>query len=271
MRNILILFSLLIFGCSEYSNDSKKTGSKTNLLEVLDDRKYSFKEMLNGWSINFVEKIDSNYTAQINFKLSNLDEEKYYVQFKNKKFNLRKGQSDSSNFTFESTIEHYNRIYNGDMTALTSMGQATPSDSIPLIPKLEKPITDNLLNDFLFFSQRFFNLSNNDKVKLGLKHSRIVHGGNAIPIFYQKLNEIGVRSAWYQVKKGERVNEIGDTNPFPQYFIITGGNGFAKIGRDTISIKSDEAYYIAPENDHVFWNENDEPLTFIFIAYGKGA
>ena len=195
MRTILILFVLLTFGCSEKSNNSKKISGKTNSYQVFDDREYSFKEMLSNWSTKFAEKIDSNYTATINFKLSDLDKEMYQVEFKDKRFKLYHGQNDSSNMTFESTLKHYNKIYKGDMTAMTSMGQATSSDPIPLIPKLEKPITDNPLNDFLFFSQRFFNLSNYDKVKLGLKHSRLIHGGNAIPIFYQKSNEFGVRSA----------------------------------------------------------------------------
>lgn len=67
MRYILILFTLLIFGCSENSNNSKKTSSKTSSSEVFDDREYSLKEMLNGWSSKFIEKIDANYTAQVNF------------------------------------------------------------------------------------------------------------------------------------------------------------------------------------------------------------
>ena len=271
MRNILILFVLLAVGCSEQSNNLNNISGEINSYQVTDDREYSFKEMLTNWSTKFAEKVDSNYAATINFKLADLDEEVYQVEFKDKRFELYQGQNDSSNMTFESTLDHYNKMYKGVMTAMTSMGQATSSDPIPLIPNIEKPITDNPLNDFLFFSQRFFNISDYDKVKLGLKHSRVIHGGNAIPIFYQKSNEFGVRSAWYQINKGEQVNEIGDTNPFPQYFIITGGNGFAKIGRDTISIESNEAYYVAPNNDHIFWNESDEPLTIIFMAYGKGA
>ena len=151
MRNILILFVLLTFGCSEKSDDSKMPSGKPNSYQVVDDREYSFKEMLTNWSTKFTEKIDSNYSATINFKLSDLDKEIYQVEFKNKRFKLYQGQNDSSNMTFESTLEHYNKIYKGEMTAMTSMGQATSSDPTPLIPNLEKPITDNPLNDFLFF------------------------------------------------------------------------------------------------------------------------
>ena len=99
----------------------------------------------------------------------------------------------------------------------------------------------------------------------------MVHGGHAIPIFYQKTEEIGVRSAWYQINKGEQVNEVGDTNPFPQYFIINTGKGLAKIGKDTIHLNPGEAHYVPPNHDHIFWNEFEEPLIMIFIAFGEGA
>jgi Mannose-6-phosphate isomerase len=261
----------LLIGCWEDSNSSSEKISKPTTNKIVDNSKYDFNEMITNWSTNFVEKIDTNYKAIVNFKLSDSGKESYYVEFKRNNFKLNKGISNSSNFTFESSLEHYNKMYKGEMTALTSMGQATSNDSIPLIPNLEKPIGDNLLNDFLFFSQRYFNLSRYDKVSLSINNSRLIHGGHAIPIFYKRSDEFGVRSAWYQINKGEQVNDIGDTNPFPQYFVITSGKGFAKIGKDTISISSNEAYFVAPENEHIFWNEKDEPLTLIFIAFGKGA
>jgi hypothetical protein len=45
---------------------------------------------------------------------------------------------------------------------------------------------------------------------LSKEKSRIVHGGHAIPLFYQKTDKMGVRSAWYQINKGQQVNEPGD-------------------------------------------------------------
>jgi mannose-6-phosphate isomerase-like protein (cupin superfamily) len=54
----------------------------------------------------------------------------------------------------------------------------------------------------------------------------------------------GFRSAWYRVNPGERLNEPGDTNPFPQAFIFIKGTGVAKIGDETVPVKADEAYSI---------------------------
>jgi mannose-6-phosphate isomerase-like protein (cupin superfamily) len=81
----------------------------------------------------------------------------------------------------------------------------------------------------------------------------------------------GFRSAWYLIKKGERLNEPGDTNPFPQGFIFISGEGFAKIGEETVPVRAGEAYYIPPGSDHVVWTESDQPLELIFLAWGEGA
>lgn len=80
-----------------------------------------------------------------------------------------------------------------------------------------------------------------------------------------------MRSAWYRVNRGQQVNEPGDTNPFPQYLIITRGKGFAGIGNDTLKIRENEAYYIEPGSDHVFWTESDEPMERSSSPGGEGA
>ena len=262
----LLLTVFLISGCSSKIEESEQNPTIEKSSVKMEDLKY----MLNQWGSSFIQKIDSGYIASVNFKLTNSPLQ-YNISFHNKSYKIIPKVIDSVNFTYESSLKHYNKVFNGVMTALTSMGQASPADPIPLIPELHKAVTDNLLNDFLFFSQRFFNRTPYDRVQLGLENSRIVHGGHAIPIFYQKTKDIGVRSAWYQINKGEQVNEQGNTNPFPQYFIITKGSGYTKIGNDTISINENEAYFVPPYHDHVFWNESEEPLIMIFLAWGKGA
>jgi len=79
----------------------------------------------------------------------------------------------------------------------------------------------------------------------------------------------GFRSAWYLLKKKDKLNEAGDTNPFPQAFIFIKGTGFATIGEKTIPVKAGESYYIPPSSDHVVWTESE--LVLIWLAWGKGA
>lgn len=257
---LILIFSIV--GCAK--------GPGKEFEETVEAPVFELDHMVEKWTESFVKKVDSSYAATINFYLSD-STEAVHVLIANNEFELVRGSIDSYNLSFSSTKEHYNKIFKGEMTAMTSMGQATSSDPIPLNFDAKKAVTDNLTNDFLFIAQRFFNKTPYDLVKLGEEHARVVHGGLAIPIFYQKTEEIGVRSAWYQINKGEQVNEPGDVNSFPQYFIVTQGQGFAKIGNDTIVVKENEAYFIPPNHDHVFWNERDEPIIYIFLAWGKGA
>ena len=73
------------------------------------------------------------------------------------------------------------------------------------------------------------------------------------------------------MKKGELLNEAGDTNPFPQAFIFISGEGFATIGDETVQVSGGESYYIPPGSDHIVWTESEDPLVLIWIAWGEGA
>jgi mannose-6-phosphate isomerase-like protein (cupin superfamily) len=86
-------------------------------------------------------------------------------------------------------------------------------------------------------------------------------------MFYGK----GFRSAWYLLEKGDQLNEPGDTNPFPQAFIFLSGEGRARIGGKDLTVKLNEAYLIPPDTEHIIWNDREEPLTLIFLAWGEGA
>ncbi len=261
----IILLSFPNFGCN---NEQRRQSD-----EIKQEEEKQVEEpdkILTFLGNSFVEKIDKDYHAIVNFTLTDCDIAHHMIICE-KQFQVSDSLHAAANFTFKSSLEHYNKIYRGEITGFTSMGRANLSESTPLDFEFHKPVTDNPMNDLLFFVQRFFNPSPNDKVLLSKEKSRIVHGGHAIPLFYQKTDEMGVRSAWYQINKGQQVNEPGDTNPFTQYFIITKGMGFARIGKDTLRVKENEAYYIAPGYDHVFWTDSEKPMEMIFLAWGDGA
>jgi len=81
----------------------------------------------------------------------------------------------------------------------------------------------------------------------------------------------GFRSAWYQIDKGDQINNEGDTNPFPQAFVITQGQGYAKIGDISQKVSAGNAYFIPPDSDHVLWNDEETPLQLIYLAWGEKA
>lgn len=115
--------------------------------------------------------------------------------------------------------------------------------------------------------QYFFAPQQPHRYLLGVSHARKVHGGMSVGLYYYP----GFRSSQYTVAKGVRLNEPGDTNPFPQAFVFISGSGFALIGSDTVRVKAGESYLIPAGTDHVVWNESDEPLVLIWLAWGPGA
>jgi mannose-6-phosphate isomerase-like protein (cupin superfamily) len=218
---------------------------------------------------SFVEKIDNEFTIAVQFDIKELDTPWQVIVEKGRKIHVRQGSCDSAQFYFQSDIRTLRGIMEGKMTGLTAAGKATGSDSAPLdVRPAENLEFDPETRVRLFtFIQHFFNLSNPEKIMLGEKYSRMVHGGHAIPLYYYP----GFRSAWYMLKKGERLNEPGDTNPFPQAFVFIEGQGFAKIGDKRIEVTSGESYLVPPGSDHVVWTESDDPLVLIWLAWGEGA
>lgn len=182
---------------------------------------------------------------------------------------LKKDSSHVPDIIFTMGAETLQSITNGEMTGLTAIGRENMSDKTPLDFKLG-PNTDmspEIMAQFLRFVQRFFNPTVPEKIALGQSYARLVHGAWAIPLFYHA----GFRSAWYQIEKGQRLNEPGDTNPFPQAFVFLTGSGFVKIGENIEEVEPGRAYFIPPGKEHLVWNEEKEPITMIFLAWGENA
>jgi len=161
------------------------------------------------------------------------------------------------------------QIYEGKFNAITAAAKANYLEKAPLDWRFSnnKKITPDTIARFNYLGMHFFNRNNPEKVLLDEEHSRVVHGGHVIGLYYAT----GFRSAWYMLKKGETLNQEGDTNPFHQAMIFIEGEGFAKIGDKTVKVKKGESYYIPPNTSHVVWTESDEPLVLIWLAWGKGA
>lgn len=166
----------------------------------------------------------------------------------------------------EDTLE---QIYSGEITGFTAIGRENLSDKTPLDFELgpNTQMNPELLNQFYRFIQHFFNPTHPEKIIMGKAHCRLVHGAWALPMFYHT----GFRSGWYQIEKGQTLNEPGDTNPFPQAFIIINGSGYAKLGENVVEVSAGEAYFIPPGSDHVVWTEKEIPLSLIYLAWGDKA
>jgi mannose-6-phosphate isomerase-like protein (cupin superfamily) len=202
-------------------------------------------------------------------------EEKWTVSIdKNRapKVNLRKGFPNQPTFYAVTDFNTLKKIYDGELNALTAGGRARMSDKTPLnfgfMEGFQPPI-DYINVVMLPLGFHFFNRGTPEIIPFGEKFSRSVHGGNTVIFYYQK----GLRTAWYQIKKGMKINEDPElaTNPFPTLFIMTKGKGMGRLGDDTMSLKEGMAIFVPAGMIHQFWTESDSGLEFVIVMFGEGA
>ena len=179
------------------------------------------------------------------------------------------GPADAPVFRFSTDVSTFRRIATGDLVGMTAMGQATPDDPTPLDmepgPGAEE--FDDVRALFLQVAMHFFNPTLPGRVALGSDHARVVHGASVVGLFYRE----GLRSGWYRVDDGQRLNAPGDTNPFPQTFVVVAGSGRAKIGEEMVPVQAGNAYFIPPNSDHVVWPDEGGFVELVWIAWGEGA
>jgi mannose-6-phosphate isomerase-like protein (cupin superfamily) len=182
---------------------------------------------------------------------------------------LQQGMDAHTRFTVITSDDILIKLYNGEIAPLTAAGRARISDPAPLDFRLAEGVllTPEVYAEIISFVQRFFNVTPPERILLGEQHTRYVHGGNAVALYYHP----GFRSAWYTLKKGEQLNEQGDSNPFHQAFIFLSGRARLRIGSQEIYVTPNQAFYIPPSTEHIVWAESDDPLTLIFLAWGGGA
>jgi mannose-6-phosphate isomerase-like protein (cupin superfamily) len=230
---------------------------------------YDISDLLTTLAAGFVEKISSEFAIAVQFDIKESDTPWHLVVKRGRQVSVCKGPCRQADFRFQTDLGTLRAIVDGKMTGLTASSKASASDSAPL----EVRLADGLEFDcqtrvrLSAFIQHFFNPSNPERNILKEEHSRVVHGGHAIPLYYYP----GFRSAWYMLRRGESLNNPGDTNPFPQAFILVEGRGLATIGDKTVDVAAGQSYYIPPDSDHVVKNESDDPLTLIWLAWGEGA
>ncbi len=184
---------------------------------------------------------------------------------------LKKGFPAEQIGYYNMDIETLRKLDRNELSVLTGMGKARSSDIAPVEFDIAEgfdpgPEYWERLSPFTF---HFWTLGIPEVVKFAREYSRVVHGGNVVLFYYQR----GLRTAWYQIEKGQHINEDpqDQTNPFPSMFIITRGKAQAKIGGVERMMKEGEMLFVSAGISHEFWNNNEEPCEFIIIMFGKEA
>ncbi|MCK4942651.1 MAG: cupin domain-containing protein [Candidatus Aminicenantes bacterium] len=163
-------------------------------------------------------------------------------------------------------------IYRGQMSALTAMGRARMSEKTPMdfgFMEGFQPGPD-FVGWGVKFTFHFWTRGTPEIIRFGEDtRSRFVHGALAKVLYYEK----GLRSGWYQIKKGHHVNADpkDQKNPFPTLIIMIKGAARARIGGKLIELKKESCLHIPPGVTHEFWNDNEEPAECIIVMFGTGA
>jgi mannose-6-phosphate isomerase-like protein (cupin superfamily) len=259
----LATFCLVIFCAATTFGQESHSDPKTNAGTSI-----SFEEMLHAWSKAFLLKIPEGYTDTLNLHVKDTNSH-WHVIIANDSYRIIEGKNLKARLILTGNLDVYRQVYTGQLNAMTAAGRASIREAAPLDMMFENGMTYRQMNwEYAYFTMiNFFNVHPNNKALLGREHARKVHGAHAVALYYTP----GFRSAYYNIAKGETLNESGEKDPFNQSFIIISGEGYAKIGNDTLMIKANEAFYIKPNLEHKVWTDSEEGLSLIWNAWGINA
>ena len=182
---------------------------------------------------------------------------------------IAEGARPDAFHTLVTDIQTLEKMYSGELGPGTASGKEHVGQPAPLDGELPdgEPWTMEKIHRSIEVAYPFFNPFNPEKVRFGEEHARFIHGGHAVAFFYAR----GFRSAWYSIHRGEQVNDEEHANPFPSGIIVLSGCGSGRIAGEELDLQANEAYLIPAGATHTFWNENEEPMTAIYLAWGEGA
>jgi hypothetical protein len=184
---------------------------------------------------------------------------------------LRKGLPPEPAAVYTTDVKTLEKIGRAELNALTAMGRARSSDPAPMditfMPGFEP--AEDFVAVFLPLTFHFWTRGFPETVSFGPAAGREVHGATMVVLYYQK----GLRSAWGQIRKGQRVNADprDQINPFPTMIIGLRGRAMAKVGGVEKILEAGQMVFIAPGVTHEAWNPFDEPAEFIILMFGEGA
>ncbi len=223
-------------------------------------------ESLNRLVVEYAQKIDKNVSLDMSLKFVDVPTA-YDVQISEGKVAVQPSDESPKDVHFTLSKDLFEQILRGDIEAFTAAAKGDFREEAPLDWRVGNSFSPEKLKHIYHFLMYFFTESPVKVTKIGEQYARKVHGALAIPLYYHE----GLRSAWYMIKPGEQLNEEGDKNPFEQAMIVLQGEGQAKFAGEEMRVRKNRAYHIPKDSEHVVYNDGEEDIVLIFLAYGKGA
>ncbi|MFW5950660.1 MAG: cupin domain-containing protein, partial [Gemmatimonadota bacterium] len=170
---------------------------------------------------------------------------------------------------FHGDMEILRRLDRGELSAMTAMGRAHIRDRTPLDFTLPEGVGYAQMQHLLPWVFHFWNRDWPEVARFGEGTTRFVHGGHSAILYY----DLGLRTAFYQVRPGTHINEPEDqqTNPFTSLFIVIRGTFESRLGGEPRTLHEGEAVLVPAGMTHEFWAGADQYGEFIMIAFGEGA
>ncbi|GJM10728.1 MAG: hypothetical protein DHS20C11_30040 [Lysobacteraceae bacterium] len=173
-------------------------------------------------------------------------------------------------FYFTTSAEVLAQIDQGQLSGLTAMGaatsdQVTPLDVLSVEGYVRPDNYDAILRPLIF---HFWTRGQPETVPLSIQHSRVVHGAPAVVMYYAE----DFRSAVYHIPAGlGRDMAPTLTVPFPRVLVVMSGSMTGAVGDNEFTIDRGQLVFLPPNIPAQLWNDNDQPLEFMFLMFGDGA
>lgn len=154
----------------------------------------------------------------------------------------------------------FNAILEGEADFGALIGRSKLSDSRPINIQFLNPDKSTEIIDSLYTLMTVFFTPGRVKLKkLNEEMAGEAHGAHPIPLVYWN----GIRYAWYLVKKGETLNESGESDPYPQVLTVVNGKGTVIIGKEIIEVSSKTVIYIPTNTIHQITAHEDLELMWM--------
>lgn len=181
------------------------------------------------------------------------------------------GKPKEASFYFKTDFETLEKIYNGELNALTGSAKAFETDFAPF----DADVMEGFQPDETFMPKllktlfHFWAKGTPEIIPYGIDYTRFTHGAQASIFYYQP----GFRSGYIAIKKGQHANkdEKSKTNPFPTLIIAMKGECEMIINGKKTILKGGTAVLIPANVSHEFMNNNDELFEGILLMFGEGA
>jgi mannose-6-phosphate isomerase-like protein (cupin superfamily) len=171
------------------------------------------------------------------------------------------GGSDEADLKMTMERRIFDEVLRGEADFGALIGRSRMSDVRPINFQFLKPERASAITDALKAMITFFTPGRVKVKELSWRLAGLAHGAHPIPLVYWD----GIRLAWYQVRKGEVVNEEGERDSYPQVFIVLKGRGTIFIDETELELRPNTAVYVPINSVHKV--KADEDVEAVWFAW----